>query len=76
MKKFLACSLIAMLACGALLAGCGMDVFAIHNIPCLTKLCVSIWSRIKRSAHLLAGAHSIGIPSVPHGRKRIPPFTC
>ena len=23
MKKFLACSLIAMLACGALLAGCG-----------------------------------------------------
>ena len=25
MKKFLACSLIAMLACGALLAGCGGD---------------------------------------------------
>lgn len=25
MKKFLACSLIAMLACGALLAGCGSD---------------------------------------------------
>ena len=25
MKKFLACSLIAMLACGALLTGCGGD---------------------------------------------------